>query len=50
MRTIMLKACMRCSGDMKVGNDHEIGLFAQCLQCGYVVYASNLRVAGVKAA
>ena len=50
MNTVMLKACSRCSGDMKVISDQEIGLFAECFQCRHVVYARNLRVAGAKAA
>ena len=36
MKPVMLKACTRCSGDMALGNDYEVGLYATCLQCGHV--------------
>ncbi len=50
MKTVVLKACTRCSGDMTLGNDDEVGLYATYLQCGHVAYATNPRlVAGTAA-
>ena len=41
MRTMILKACKRCDGDLALGKDHEVGVYAECLQCGHIVYAGN---------
>ena len=50
MKTVMLKACTRCSGDMALGNDDEVGLHAACVQCGYVAYLRYPQLAVGKAA
>ncbi len=41
MKVLMLKACTRCSGDMALGDDREVGLHAACIQCGHVAYPRN---------
>ena len=41
MTKVMLRACTRCSGDMALSNDREVGLRATCLQCGHVAYPRN---------
>ena len=45
MKTMMLKACKRCSGDLRLDKDHEIGLYAECLQCGHVTYPTTTGMA-----
>ena len=50
MKPVMLKACTRCSGDMALGNDYEVGLYATCLQCGHIAYPRNPRSTVGKAA
>ena len=42
MQTMILKACKRCSGDLALHKDHEVGVYADCLQCGHVAYPSNV--------
>ena len=34
-RTIRLKGCPKCKGDVVIDNDHY-GWYEQCLQCGHV--------------
>jgi hypothetical protein len=34
-RTIRLKSCPRCKGDVVLDNDHY-GWYEQCLQCGHI--------------
>ena len=34
-RTIRLKSCPKCKGDVVIDNDHY-GWYEQCLQCGHV--------------
>ena len=34
-RTIYLKQCPRCNGDVGVGSD-QYGRYLHCLQCGYM--------------
>ena len=50
MKTVLLKACKRCSGDMALRRDFEAGLFAACVQCGHVAYPSFSRLAAKSAA
>ena len=50
MKTVMLNGCTRCSGDLTLRKDYEVGLYAECLQCGHVAYMSNVRPAVGKAA
>ena len=47
MNKMMLKACTRCSGDMALRDDWEAGLYATCLQCGYVAYMRSPRSVAV---
>ena len=50
MKPVMLKACKRCSGDLALGRDYEVGLYAECLQCGHVAYPKVPRLVLAKAA
>lgn len=34
-RSIFLKQCPRCKGDVGIGSDHY-GRYVHCLQCGYM--------------
>jgi hypothetical protein len=34
-RTIRLKSCPKCKGDVVIDNDHY-GWYEQCIQCGHV--------------
>ena len=50
MKTIKLKACVRCSGDMAFGYDNEVGLYAACVQCGHIAYPAYPQLAIAKVA
>ena len=45
-RTIYLKHCPRCSGDIGVGSD-QYGGYIHCLQCGYMADIENPRFVGM---
>ena len=45
-RTVWLKACPRCSGDLAL-HDDEDGPNRVCLQCGYVQYLSRRPGVGI---
>ena len=50
MKTVLLNGCTRCSGDLTLRRDYEIGLYAECLQCGHVAYTHTIQPAVSEAA
>ncbi len=38
MKAVMLKACKRCSGDLVINKDHQVGSYGECIQCGHIEY------------
>ncbi len=47
-RTLNLKACPRCKGDLYIASD-MYGDYAQCVQCGYMKDLEIKMVAGAVA-
>ena len=50
MKTVMLKGCARCSGDLALHQDYEVGLYAECVQCVYVAYPKSPQLVVARAA